>query len=219
MMVITDEPQANSQKVWTKLGFVLVAHVPLAALIVWGSAQLGRAGIAPGGDPYTGLAMLVGLLHVSFGLVALALRASARFLGNTEEAEDFRREGRALVLGGAALIAAGASMVLLSLAGPDRVVPPTTGLVGALLFNAIAMILVAVRLRLMDELNRALAKEANHLAFVWFSLIGGTWAILAHLDFTAAPTPLGWLVMIWSFSFVAGLVALARKGGFDPMPA
>lgn len=215
MTIAIDKP--NAHPTWIKLAFVIGAHLPLAALIVWGSTHLGRAGIAPGGDPYAGIATLVGLLHISFGLVALALRASARFLGDTEEADDFRREGRALVLGGAALVAAGASMVLLSLSGPESAVSATAGLVGTLLLSAIAMILAGARLRQMDELNRALAKEANHLAFVWFSLVGGTWAILAHLGFVYAPTPLGWLTLIWSFSFVAGLVALARRGGFDPV--
>jgi hypothetical protein len=155
------------------------------------------------------------MLHVSFGLTAAAVRASARFIDDTDESDELRRQGRALQLGAGALVAAGSSLILLSLAGPGRLVPPTSGLVVVMLLTILATVLVNLRLRLLDELDRAVAQESGYLAFVWFSMAGGTWAILTHLGFVAAPTPLNWLTMIYGFSFVAGIIALAHRGGFD----
>jgi hypothetical protein len=155
------------------------------------------------------------MLHVSFGLTAAAVRASARFIPDTDESDELRRQGRALLLGAAALIAAGSSLILLSIAGPGRLVPPTGGLVLVMLLTIVATVLVAIRLRLLDELDRAVARESGYLAFGWFSFVGSTWAILTHLGFVAAPTPLNWLTMIYGFSLMAGIIALAQRGGFD----
>jgi hypothetical protein len=63
-------------------------------------------------------------------------------------------------------------------------------------------------------LNRSAARESGYLAFTCLTWVGGTWAMLAHVDFVAAPSALDWLTMINGFSFVAGLAAFARKGGF-----
>lgn len=215
MHMAADAPRANSHSERVKLGFVLGAYAALAALVFLWASTLGQAAEEQAGGLSDGLAFAVGLALIGFGLIAAALRTSARFLDDPEEANDLRREGRALLLGAGALIAAGSSLILLSIAGPGRLVPPAVGLVGALSLNVLAMVLVAVRAQGLDELNRAVARESNHLAFTWFSVIGGTWAMLAHLEFAAAPTPLDWLTMFSGFSFVAGLVAMARKGGFD----
>jgi hypothetical protein len=182
--------------------------------MLWG-LTLGRTEEVQAGGISEGLAMGVGLAMIAFGLTAAALRASARFLDDTEEASDLRREGRALLLGAGALVAAGSSLILLSLAGPERFVPPAGGLAGALLLNALATVLVAVRWRQLDELNRAVARDAGSLALSWLSWVGGTWATVAHLGFVAGAGPLDWVTMFSGFSFVAGLVAMARKGGFD----
>lgn len=198
-----------------KLGLAAAANILFAALMIEGSAALERSeAVRPGGVSET-FAMWVGVLHISFGLTAAAIRASAFFLRNSEDAEDIRREGRALLLGAGALIAAGSSLILLSLAGPGRLIPPAAGLAGGLLLSGFASILVAVRLSGMDELNRGMARESGYFAFTAFTWIGGIWAMLAHLGFVLAPEPLGWLALLGAVSFVAGLVATARRGGFD----
>jgi len=183
--------------------------------MLWGTAALAKIDAGKSAGVSERLAVVVGMLHVCFGLTAAAMRASARFLGDTDESDELRRQGRALLLGAGALVAAGASLILLSLAGPGRLVPPTGGLALVLPLTILATALAAIRLRLLDELNRAVARESGYLAFGWFSMVGGTWAILTHLGFVTAPTPLNWLTMIYGFTFVAGIVALAQKGGFD----
>ncbi len=198
-----------------KIVLILGANAAIIGLVTWWIFAL-QAGSAyrPGGlsEAAAGFA---GLIHMAFGIVAAAMRATARFEPDPEFAEDLRREGRALLLGAVALIAAGLSLVLLSLAGPDRPIAPLPGAVAVIGLSTFALIVAAVRLRGMDELNREVARDAGRLAFAWTSLFGGTWAVLAHVGFLRAPAPLDWLTLMGGFSFVAGLVALARRGGFE----
>ena len=215
----TDGPGARSRDDWTRFAFTLGMNLPFWALMLWATLTIGKTDAVQTDGTAVVFAVVVGMLHVSFGLTAAAQRASARYVLVAEEAKELRREGRALLLGAGALVAAGSSMILLAVAGPDRLVPPVTGLTVAVLLNVIAMVLVAVRRRLIDELSRNAERDSGHLAFKWFSLFGSGWAILAHLGFMAAPTPLHWLSMIWAFSFAGGIIAAARKGIFDPPAA
>jgi hypothetical protein len=214
MEMATGKAGPNWRTAWVKIVFILGANL-IAALLVGGAAAA-----LNGGDPFhpvgasAKMAALVGWLHVSLGATAAGVRACARFLNDAEEADDLRREGRALLLGAGALIAAGSSLILLSLAQPGGPVSPGDALAGTLSLTVLAWILVSIRWRWLDELNRAVARDAGHLAITWLSVGGGTWAMLAHLGFARAPAPLDWLTMIGGLGVVAGLVALARKGGF-----
>lgn len=93
--------------------------------------------------------------------------------------------------------------------------PAGPGVTAALILNVIAAVLVAVRWQRLDELNRSVARDAGHQAINCLAWVGGTWAMLAHVELMPAPAPLDWLTMIHGFNLVSGLVALARKGGFD----
>lgn len=215
----TDEHRADARNTRIKIGFQLAFHAPVWALVVLAVATLGNTEAVQAGDNSENWARLVGFAVIGFGLIAAGLGACARFLDESEEAEDLRRERPALLLGAAALVSAGSSLILLSLAGPGRLVNAGTALAVVLALNLLATVLVAVRWRRLDELNRRVARDAGHLAFSWLSWVGGTWATLAHLQFVSAPSPLDWSTMLLGFSFVAGLVAFARKGGFATLPA
>jgi len=215
MAMTSDGAGVNSHIAWIKVICLVAANLPFWALMLWGTVTLGKIDAGRSGGVSERLAVVVGMLQVSFGLTAAAMRASAHFIGDTDESDELRRQGPALLLGAGALVAAGSSLILLSLAGPGRLVPPTVGLVVVMFLSVLATVLAAIRLRRLDELDRAVARESGYLAFEWFSTVGGTWAILTHLGFVVAPTPLNWLTMICGFSFVTGLVALARRGGFD----
>jgi hypothetical protein len=212
----TDGPGTRSRDDWIRIAFTLAMNLPFWALVLWATLTIGKTDAVQAGGNAVKWAMVVGVLTVTFGLTAAAQRASARFLRVAAEAEELRREGQALLLGAGALVASGSSMILLAVAGPDRLVSPVAGLTVAVVLTAIAMVLVAVRRRSLDELGRIAERDSGHLAFKWFTLVGGSWAILAHLGFVAAPTPLHWLSMIWAFSFAGGILAAARKGIFDP---
>lgn len=85
----------------------------------------------------------------------------------------------------------------------------------ALLLTVLSASFLAVRHRGLDELNRAIAREGSHLAFLWISCVGDVWAMLAHLGFAVAPAPLDWLMMLAGFGFAGGLTAAARRGAFE----
>jgi hypothetical protein len=219
MDMATDEADANARNTRVKLAFQLAVHVPFWALVFLISLALGGAGNVRAAASSEHVAMVVGFSEIFFGLIALGFGICAGYLHSSEEADDLLRERRALLLGAGALICAGSSLILMSVAGPDRLVPAAVGFSGALLLNVCSAILVAIRLRGMDELNRDVARNAGHLAFTWFFWVGGTWAMLAHLGFVSAAAALDWLTMFHGFSFVAGLVAFACKGGFTALPS
>jgi hypothetical protein len=214
----TDDSDANSHNARVKLAFQLAVHVPFWGLVLLGILMLGETSEVQAGDSSENWARIVGLAVIGFGLIAAGLGACANYLDDSEEAVDLRQERRALLLGAGALVSSGASLILLSLAGPGRLVPAAVGLSGALLLNVCATLLVAIRWRRLDELNRGVARDAGYLAFTCSLWVGGTWAMLAHLDFVSAPASLDWLTMFHGFSFVAGLVAAGRKGSFDTAP-
>ena len=212
-----DVSRAHSRNQRVKLAFQLALHVPFWALVLLFASTMDSDSSQRGLSEKW--ATTVGLAEMGFGLIAAGLGASAGLLRDTPEAEDLGRERRALLLGAGALFSAGSSLILMTLAGTAAVVSPATGVWGAITLNVLAALLVAIRAKGLDELNRNVARDAGHLAFFGLSWAGGTWAILAHLQFVTAPTPLDWLTMLHGFSFVAGLVALARKGGFAPLPS
>jgi hypothetical protein len=216
MDIARDKAGASGRNAAVKVALILGANLAVAGPItILFRVLTGTDPFHPGGTS-AGFAALVGWLHVSFGATAAAMRTSARFLNDAEEADDLRREGWALLLGAVALIAAGVSLIVLSLAGPNRPIAPGTGAIAALSLNLLALVVATLRWRGLDELNRAVARDAGSLAFTWLSLGGGTWALLAHLGLAATPGPLDWLTMLAGSSFLASLVALARKGGFQP---
>lgn len=216
MRKTTKKSGARSRDDWIRIAFTLGFNLPFWALMLWAKFTVGQSELIQANGTATKFAVAVGIFHVSFGLTAAAQRASARFMRVAEEAEELRRQGRALLLGACALVASGSSMILLGVAGPGRLVPPAAALPAAVALTLTAMLCLTVRRRGLDELERAAERDSGHLAFTWFSLVGGAWATLAHLGFMAAPTPLHWLAMIWAFSFAGGIIAAARKGAFDP---
>jgi len=215
MDMVTDGSDAKSRSARVKGRFLLAAHAPVWVLVLLGIFLLGKTGTVKAGGASEWFAVVVGLSLISFGITAAAIRASADFLPDPDDADDLREQGRALILGSGALIAAGSSLILLSLSGPGRLVPAAAGLICVLFLNILSTVLAARRWRLLDEMNRAVAYEAGYLAFAWLSVIGGTWAMLAHLGFAASPAPLDWVTMFFGFNFFAGLIALARRGGFE----
>lgn len=214
----TDDSDANSHNARVKLAFQLALHLPFWGLVLLGILMFGEPPEVQAVASSAKWARIVGVAVIGFGLIAAGLGACANYLDDSEEAFDLRQERYVLLLGAGGLISSGASLILLSLAGPGRLVPAAVGLPGALLLNACATVLVAIRWRRLDELNRGVVRDAGYLAFTCFSWVGGTWAMLAHLDFVSAPAPLDWLTMFHGFTFVAGLVAAGRKGSFDTVP-
>src|SRR5918994_4906766 len=129
----TEESGTASHNARVKLAFQLAVHVPFWALVLLATWTLGETAEFQGRGRSETWATLVGLAVIGFGLIAAGLGACAGFLDDSEEAEDLRRERRALLLGASALVSSGSSLILLSLSGPERLVPAPVGVSGALI--------------------------------------------------------------------------------------
>jgi hypothetical protein len=214
MVIARGNPLLKTRGLGIKLVLIMGANFLGVAAINWVITALTGADMFHARGGSGAAAALVGLLHISFGLTAAGIRATAAFEPDPEQAEELRTESRALLMGATALVAAGVSLVVLSLAGPGRPIAPMSGAVAAIGLNLFATIVAAVRLRGMDELNRQMNREAGYAAFYCTTLFGGTWSVLAHLGLARALAPLDWLTLMASVGFVAGIVVLARRGGF-----
>jgi hypothetical protein len=97
--------------------------------------------------------------------------------------------------------------------GPE--VAPDEGLdlheIEALVLIAVLTALGIAAWRLSDELGRTLSREAGNMAFYLILLLGGGWAMLAHLGVVAAPAPLDWLTLFAVLLFVASFIAVGRR--------
>ena len=109
------------------------------------------------------------------------------------------------------MAACGLLLIGLSLAGPGGVLSPAAALAGALVLIAVLIALGIAVWRLSDELGRTLSREAGNMAFYLILLLGGGWAMLAHLGVVVGPAPLDWLTLVTVLLFVASFIAVARR--------
>jgi hypothetical protein len=169
-------------------------------LAIFGLRVGGLAAIAGLSPPraHGGSAMVsqqVGVALIVLSVIGFAHIAAARARGSllsAEQRETIRETKRALVYS------------LLGIA--------SLGLMLVLLLIAIRVALAFAIRPLMDELSRTITRETGQLAFNMIFIIGGGWAILAHLGFLAAPTPLDWLTLLTLVMFAASFIAAGRRG-------
>lgn len=160
------------------------------------------------------VAAAVGLVLVFFAVFFSLILAAARRGWNlleAEQAEILRERARLTFLSWIAVAAMGLLLILLSLAGPGSALSPATVLTGLLVPLAVATAASIAMWRLMDELDRTLSHEAGNMAFYLILLLGGGWAMLAHLGFVPAAAPLDWLTMLTVISFPASFIAMGRR--------
>jgi hypothetical protein len=211
MEMVTDPPRPK----WRKMLYSTALGAAVGALGAWALMSLGDAGAFGELGGSEAAALAVGLIYLLVGLsIAAGLanpRHGARFL-NVEDADELR-EQRSVLLGSALAMAAwGLALVLLAAAGPEGSVSPGIALAGAGTLLAITVVLTLVVWRFMDELMRSLSNEAGNMSFYLVALLGGCWAMLAHLGFVAAPAPLDWLTMLTGLMLLGSFIAVGRRG-------
>ena len=194
--------------------FVLlnVLGLALLALGAWGFRALaGTVAL----DASATVALVLGLVLIALAILCSLLVAAAHsragFLTD-EQLEDIRERARVTVYSSIWLAAVGLMLVLLSLAGPGGAVSPTIALAGSIGLLVIAAAVTLAMWSLLDELWRVLSRETGNAGFYLIVAIGGGWAILAHLGFVRAPTPLDWLTMLTVIMFAASLLTIGRRG-------
>jgi cytochrome bd-type quinol oxidase subunit 2 len=111
-----------------------------------------------------------------------------------------------------AVVPMGIALCVLALAGSGGIVPPPVAL-GIALAALLAATLLSLRLlKEMDELAREMSRECASLSYYLLLLVGGGWAMLAHLGFVAGPAPLDWMTMFLGLPLLAAFIAAGRKG-------
>ncbi len=170
-------------------------------------------------DKSATIAALVGVVYaviglgVGFGTASPAI--GARFL-NVEDADELREQKKVLTLSGAAMALWGASILALALAAPDGPVPQNVALAVGAGGLVIGTWLSLPAYRASDELMRAISLEASAMSFGLVLLVAGTWAMLAHLGYSAGPAPLDLLSLFYVLMLVASFITVGRRGMLAP---
>ncbi|MEZ0471575.1 hypothetical protein [Luteimonas salinilitoris] len=190
------------------------AAVVACLLVVWGFSALARAGALGAMGASEWVAAVAGSALVVFAVLGTLATASAHTgadLIDDEAAEEMRERGRLLICSFVWMAACGLLLIVLGLAGPRGVLSPAAALAGTLVLIAALTVLGIAVWRLMDELDRTLSYEAGDMAFHLILVLGGGWAMLAHLGFVAGPAPLDWLTLFTVLMFVASVIAVGRR--------
>ncbi len=161
----------------------------------------------------------IGLIYLLMGLIAgfglLAPKLGANIL-NVEDADEIRDQRRILTGSAICMVALGAALMALPLAGPDSAISPLTAL-GGLLAALVILAVISIRdWKYYDEMMLQLSRDAGNLAFCG---IGGTlmiWASAASLGLIAAPTPLALVAIISGGFLMAIFIASGRRGLLIP---
>lgn len=189
-------------------------------LVLWGFSALGRAGLLGGMGVSEWAALVTGTVLIVMACMAslavASVHSGADLVDDEVVADEMRERGRLILCSLVWMVVCGLLLILLGLAGPGGALSPTVALAGALILIAILVLLGIVLWRLMDELDRTLSCEGGNLAFYLVLLLGGGWAMLAHLDYARAPSPIDWLTMFFAFTLAASFIATGRRGMLKP---
>lgn len=187
-----------------------VVAIILFLLALWGFRSFGGA---MGASEV--VAAVTGLLLVAvafFGSLATAsVHIGANLVDDEVAADEMRERGRLLMYSFAWMAACGLLLIGLSQSGPGGALSPAAALGGALILIVVLTVLGIAAWRLSDELGRTLSYETGNMAFYLILLLGGGWAMLAHLGFVAAPAPLDWVTLFAVLLFAASFIALGRR--------
>lgn len=204
---------------WRKIviGTVLGGVAGFGAMWLVDMLLGGRGFEAMGGSQVVSLG--IGVVYVLMGaLVAFGVaspNAGSRVL-NVEDAEELREQRTVLALSAVGSIAIGAMMVLLALAEPSGTVPAPVVLASSLFAVLVAGFASLRQWRLMDELMRRVTQEATVTTYYLIALLGGGWALVAHLGYAAAPLALDWISMLAGGLLLASFIAAGRRGMLAP---
>lgn len=218
MSTMTHDTATKSRK-WKKLLFSTGLGAAMGFAGTMGFMHLASSGALGAMGLSETVAALVGMLYAMVGLaigVGLARpKAGATYL-NVEDAEEIEEQRPMLGYSAATMFAFGAALTIAALGGPAGIVDPAAALVTAIGLLVIGVALSLSSNRYQDELMRALGHEAGAMALALVGVIGGGWALTAHLGFTAGPAPLDWLTMLWSLTMVAAFIVVGKRGMLMP---
>lgn len=180
-------------------------------LVIWGFSALARVGTIGRSEWIATVTGATLVIVASIGILTMAsARTGAGLVDDEAVAEEMRERGRLFFYSFVWMSACGLLLIVLALAGV-RVLSPAAALAGALGLIAILAVLGVAAWRLSDELGHTLSHESGNMAFYLIVVLGGGWAILAHLGFATGPAPLDWLTLFTVLLYAAGFIAAGRR--------
>jgi len=196
----------------TLCNFLIQNAVAILAflLVIWGFTALARTDV--GASEWIAAVMGATLVVIAVlgGLATASVHTGLGLVDDEMAAEDMRERGRLIFFSFTWIACYGLLLIGLGLAGAG-VLAPAAALAGALVLVVILALLTTAAWRLQDELGRTLSHETGNMAFYLIFVIGGGWAILAHLGFAPAPAPLDWVTMVTVLLFAASFIVLGRR--------
>ena len=198
----------------TLRNFLILNAVAIIAflLVIWGFssfARIGTIGVSGWVAAVTGATLVV--MAVLGGLATASTRTDLNLIDDELAAEEMRERGRLLFCSFSWMALCGLLLIGLSLSGPGGLLSPAAASAGALALIAVLTILTIPAWRLQDELGRTLSHETGNMAFYLILILGGGWALLAHLGLAPVPAPLDWLTLFVVLMFAASVIVLARR--------
>lgn len=162
-----------------------------------------------------GIALTLALIYIAMavfiGLSLIKPSVGAQLL-NVADVEDLTDQRRMLAFSSIGVLALGIALALAALGAPSGPIDATIVIVGFVVLMLVAIFASILQMRHMDELMLALSRASAAMSFYLVGTIGGTWALLAHLDRVAAPMPLDWLTMFAGLTLVGSVIEAGKRG-------
>ena len=161
------------------------------------------------------IASLIGILFLLIALIIgigiISPKHGSKIL-NVEDAEELEEQKADLFYSALVMLIGGVSLMILAFAEPVGPIGRGVALAAFLVSTVVTVVCSLAAQKKQDELMREIGKECAVVAFYIVTAIGGTWAVLAHLDYVAAPAPLDWMTMFWGFTLLAAFITTGRRG-------
>ena len=161
------------------------------------------------------IAAVVGVLYMVIA-IGVGVGAASPALGdkylNTEDADEILEMRNMLMTSGAAMALFGAALILLAMAAPEGPIAARFALIGSAALFVVGGWLGWRSHKASDELFTAVNLEATAWAYAGTVIIGGGWAVGAHLGFAAPFAPLDWVTMFYIVALASSFIASGRRG-------
>lgn len=162
-----------------------------------------------------GIALTLALIYIAMaafiGLGLIKPSVGARLL-NVADVEDLTDQRRMLAYSALGTLTLGAALALAALGAPAGPIDANLVIAGFVALMLVAIVSTALQLRYMDELMLNVSRAGAATSFYLVTSIGGSWALLAHVDRVAAPMPLDWLTMFAGLTLVGSIIESGKRG-------
>ncbi len=216
-MTETELEAAEKKRRWKKTAFALGLGGVCGFLGAMGVLNLLETDAFADVTASVEIACLVGMLYAVTGAVIgiglLNPKAGATYL-NVEDAEEIEEQRGMLTNSALAMFIAGVALIVVALAGAAGPIDPAMALGFYVIASIIAVWLSIRSGRYQDELMREMGRQTAAMAFYLVVLIGGSWVLLAHLQYVTAPAPLDWLTMFWALMLLGAFIVVGKRGMF-----